>query len=270
MEKYRSKTKDRLEMIDVQSQKDDRQIPIDKVGVKNIRYPITVRDKENGFQQTVASINMYVNLPHDHKGTHMSRFIEVLSEYRRQITMENLSTILEELKKRLDAESAHLEVTFPYFITKKAPVTQAEGLMEYICTFKAAARSSGGRDLIIELVVPITTVCPCSKEISRYGAHNQRGEVRVALRFKRFIWIEDIIHLVEASGSSEVFSVLKREDEKYVTEKSFENPRFVEDVVREVARKLEADANITWFSVEAENFESIHNHSAYACIEKQK
>jgi GTP cyclohydrolase I len=257
-------------MIDVQSQKDTRQIPIDKVGVKNIRYPITVRDKENGFQQTVASINMYVDLPHDHKGTHMSRFIEVLSEYRRQVTLENLNTILDELKNRLDAESAHLEVTFPYFITKKAPVTQTEGLMEYICTFKASSKSTKGRDLVIELRVPITTVCPCSKEISEYGAHNQRGEVRVTFRFKKFIWIEDIIRLVEESGSAEVFSVLKRDDEKYVTEKSFENPMFVEDVVREVARKLEADPNITWFSVDSENFESIHNHSAYAYIERDK
>src|SRR4030042_1800872 len=203
-------------MIDVQSLKDNRQIPIDKVGVKNIRYPITVRDKENGFQQTVASINMYVDLPHDHKGTHMSRFIEVLSEYRRQVHLENLNTILDELKNRLDAESAHLEVTFPYFITKRAPVTQAEGLMEYICTFKASSKSTKGRDLVIELRIPITTVCPCSKE------------------------------------------------------KSFENPMFVEDVVREVARKLEADPNITWFSVDSENFESIHNHSAYAYIEREK
>jgi GTP cyclohydrolase I len=257
-------------MIDVQSQKDDRQIPIDKVGVKNIRYPITVRDKENGYQQTVASINMYVNLPHDHKGTHMSRFIEVLSEFRREVTLENLNIILDELKKRLNAESAHLEITFPYFVTKKAPVTQAEGLMEYICTFKASSKRNKGRDLIVELKIPIATVCPCSKEISEYGAHNQRAEVQVSLRFKKFIWIEDIVRLVEESGSSEVFSVLKREDEKFVTEKSFDNPMFVEDVVREVARKLESDQNITWFSVDSENFESIHNHSAYAYIERDK
>jgi GTP cyclohydrolase I len=257
-------------MIDVQNQKDDRQIPIDKVGVKNIRYPITVRDKENGFQQTVASINLYVNLPHDHKGTHMSRFIEVLSEFRREVTLENLNIILDELKKRLNAESAHLEITFPYFVTKKAPVTQAEGLMEYICTFKASTKRDKGRDLIVELKIPIATVCPCSKEISEHGAHNQRAEVRVSLRFKKFIWIEDIVRLVEESGSSEVYSVLKREDEKFVTEKSFENPMFVEDVVREVARKLESDPNITWFSVDSENFESIHNHSAYAYIERDK
>ncbi|MCU0578793.1 MAG: GTP cyclohydrolase FolE2 [Desulfobacterota bacterium] len=257
-------------MIDVQSQKDDRRIEIDKVGVKNIRYPITVRDKANGTQQTVASINMYVNLPHDHKGTHMSRFIEVLSEHRRQITLENFSKILEELKTRLNAESAHMEITFPYFITKTAPVSQAEGLMEYVCTFKGSANRSKGRDLLVELRIPITTVCPCSKEISSHGAHNQRGEVRVGIRFKKFVWIEDLIRLVEESSSCEVFSVLKRNDEKYVTEKGYDNPMFVEDVVREIARKLEADPNITWFSVDSENFESIHNHSAYAYIERQK
>ena len=257
-------------MIDVQSQKDHRNIEIDKVGVKNIRYPITVRDKENGTQQTVASINMYVNLPHDHKGTHMSRFIEVLSEYRRQISLENFSRILDELKNRLNAESAHMEITFPYFITKKAPISGTEGLMEYVCTFTGSVNRSKGRDLAIELRVPIATVCPCSKEISEYGAHNQRGEVRVSLRFKKFVWIEDIIRLVEESTSCEVFSVLKRNDEKFVTEKGYENPMFVEDVVREIALKLEADPNITWFAIDSENFESIHNHSAYAYIERQK
>ena len=257
-------------MIDVQNQKDERRIDIDKVGVKNIRYPITVRDKEHGLQQTVASVNMYVNLPHDYKGTHMSRFIEVLSKYRRQITLENFSAILDELKQRLNAESAHLEVTFPYFITKKAPVSQTEGLMEYVCTFKGSTTKTNKRDLVIQLKIPITTVCPCSKEISEYGAHNQRGEVRISLRFKKFIWIEDIIRLVEESSSSEVFSVLKRDDEKFVTEKGYENPMFVEDVVREVARKLDSDPNITWFSVDSENFESIHNHSAYAYIESKK
>jgi GTP cyclohydrolase IB len=257
-------------MIDVQSQKDHRNIEIDKVGVKNIRYPITVRDKENGTQHTVASINMYVNLPHDHKGTHMSRFIEVLSEYRRQISLENFSRILDELKNRLNAESAHMEITFPYFITKKAPISGTEGLMEYVCTFTGSVSRGKGRDLAIELRIPIATVCPCSKEISEYGAHNQRGEVRVGLRFKKFVWIEDIIRLVEESTSCEVFSVLKRNDEKFVTEKGYENPMFVEDVVREIALKLEADPNITWFAIDSENFESIHNHSAYAYIERHK
>jgi GTP cyclohydrolase I len=200
----------------------------------------------------------------------MSRFVELLSEYRRRISLQNFSDILEELKQRLNAESAHMEITFPYFITKKAPISQTEGLMEYVCTFKGSVHHTKGRDLVIDLKIPIATVCPCSKEISRYGAHNQRGEVRVSLRFKKFVWIEDIIHLVEESSSCEVFSVLKRNDEKFVTEKGYENPMFVEDVVREIARKLDADPNITWFSVDSENFESIHNHSAYAYIEKQK
>ncbi|MBU2551684.1 MAG: GTP cyclohydrolase I FolE2 [Proteobacteria bacterium] len=256
-------------MIDVQNLKDERRIDIDKVGVKNIRYPITVLDRANGKQRTVASVNMYVNLPHLYKGTHMSRFIEILSEYRQEISLENLSTILDEMKRRLNAESAHMELTFPYFIEKRAPVTNTPGLMEYNCTFTGSLNHKG-RDIIVEVAVPITTLCPCSKEISQAGAHNQRGEVRLAIRFTKFIWIEDIIRLVETSASSEVFSLLKRGDEKYVTESAYENPMFVEDVVREIALKLDLDENITWFSVAAENFESIHNHSAYAFIERKK
>ncbi|MFH1034469.1 MAG: GTP cyclohydrolase FolE2 [Pseudomonadota bacterium] len=256
-------------MIDVQSQLDDRNIAIDKVGVKNIRYPITVLDRANGTQQTVASINMYVNLPHQYKGTHMSRFIELLSEYSNNINIRNLSDILEEMKRRLAAESAHIEVEFPYFINKSAPVSGAQGLMEYGVAFRGSLNGKG-YDLVVEVTAPVTTLCPCSKEISQGGAHNQRGLVRLAVRFKRFIWIEDLIRLVENSASSEVFSVLKRDDEKFVTERAYATPRFVEDVVREVACKLGQDPNITWFTVDSENFESIHNHSAYAYIEQDK
>ena len=256
-------------MIDIQNQKDYRHIDIDKVGVKNIRYPITVLDKVNGTQRTVASVNMFVNLPHHYKGTHMSRFIEILSEYRQEISLENLTKILEEMKRRLDAESAHMELTFPYFIEKRAPVTETPSLMEYTCSFKGSLYGRG-RDIVVDTVVPITTLCPCSKEISKGGAHNQRGQVCLSVRFAKFIWIEDIIRLVETSASAEVFSLLKRGDEKFVTELAYENPMFVEDVVREIARKLDRDDNITWFSVAAENFESIHNHSAYAFIERKK
>jgi GTP cyclohydrolase I len=256
-------------MIDVQSQPDDRNIAIDKVGVKNIRYPITVLDRANGTQQTVASINMYVNLPHQYKGTHMSRFIELLSEYSNNINIRNLSDILEEMKRRLDAQSAHIEVEFPYFINKSAPVSGAQGLMEYGVAFRGSLNGRG-YDLVVQVTAPVTTLCPCSKEISQGGAHNQRGLVSLAVRFKRFIWIEDLIRLVEHSSSSEVFSVLKRDDEKYVTEHAYATPMFVEDVVREVARKLGQDPNITWFAVDSENFESIHNHSAYAYIEQDK
>lgn len=255
-------------MKDIQNHKDHRNIDIDQVGVKGIRYPITVLDKDMGEQQTVAEINMYVNLPRYYKGTHMSRFVEILNEHSRRISLQNFPEILEEMKKRLNAKSAHMEATFPYFINKAAPVTGVEGLMEYKCTLKGSLNK--GRDLIVMLYVPISTLCPCSKEISDFGAHNQRGEVRLQLRFKKFIWIEDLIKLVEESASSELYSVLKREDEKYVTERAYKNPMFVEDIVREIAAKLNGDPNITWFAVESENFESIHNHNAYACIEKHK
>lgn len=255
-------------MLDVQNQTDHRNIEIDKVGVKNIRYPITVLDKTNGKQQTVASIDMYVNLPRHYKGTHMSRFIEILSEYCHEISLHSLKTILEEMNKRLDSQSAHLTLSFPYFIEKKAPISQTPSLMEYRCSFKGAL-DKNGLDIVVELGVPINTLCPCSKEISEMGAHNQRGEVRLSFRFSKFLWIEDVIQMIETSGSAELFSLLKREDEKMVTETAYSNPMFVEDVVREVAQKLNQDDNITWFTVEAETFESIHNHSAYACVESR-
>lgn len=255
-------------MEDIQSHKDHRNIDIDQVGVKDIRYPITVLDKNNGKQQTVANINMYVNLPRQYKGTHMSRFVEVLNEHRKRISLQNFSEILQEVKTRLNAESAHMEITFPYFINKMAPVTGSEGLMEYKCSFRG--NLDKGIDIVTTINVPISTLCPCSKEISEYGAHNQRGIVTLKVRFKKFIWIEDLIKLVEETASSEVFSVLKREDEKFVTEKAYQNPKFVEDIVRDIALKLNDDQNITWFAVESENFESIHNHNAYAYIEKHK
>ena len=255
-------------MKDIQNQKDDRNIDIDKVGIKDIRYPITVRDKEIKTQQTVALINMYVNLPRNYKGTHMSRLIEILNEHNRSISIQNLSDILLTMKKRLNAESAHIEISFPYFIMKSSPVTHSQGLMEYQCTFKGSINK--GKDLVVMINVPITTLCPCSKEISSYGAHNQRGEIRLQVRFNKFVWIEDLIKLAEGCASCDVYSVLKREDEKYVTEKAYQNPKFVEDVVRDVAKELEKDPNITWFAVESENFESIHNHNAYAYIERNQ
>lgn len=258
------------EIADVQSRPDHRMIDIDKVGVKDISYPIVVLDKFNGVQHTVARINVYVNLPYRHKGTHMSRFVEILSDYRRHISIKNISTILEETRRRLHAQSAHIELTFPYFIEKQAPVTRARGLMEYICTINGSLNGAGEIDLVVGVKVPITTLCPCSKEISKAGAHNQRGEVRVQVRFNKFFWIEDLIHLIEESASSEVYALLKRPDEKYVTERAYANPMFVEDVVREIAQKLDKIDNFTWYSIDSENFESIHNHSAYAYIESHK
>ncbi|MBW2593265.1 MAG: GTP cyclohydrolase I FolE2 [Deltaproteobacteria bacterium] len=253
-------------MKDIQKQRDYRNTPIDNVGIKNLRYPITVRDRRQGSQDTVASVNMYVNLPHKDKGTHMSRFVELLHLLRPEISLEKFSEILEEMKKHLNAASAHLEVTFPYFMEKKAPVSRIPGFMDYTCRIIGSSNSAVKTDLVSEVIVPISSVCPCSKEISDAGAHNQRGEVRLSTRFKKFIWMEDMIELVEQCASCDVYSVLKRVDEKYVTEKGYSNPKFVEDIVRDIAVLLKRDDNITWFSVSAENFESIHNHSAYASI----
>lgn len=254
-------------MKDIQNQRDFRNIPIDKVGIKNLRYPITVRDRRDGFQHTIALINMYVDLPDKYKGTHMSRFVELLHLLKPEISLKKFSVLLDEMKKHLNAASAHIQMTFPYFIEKNAPVSNAPGLMDYTCRIIGTSEPDGKVDLISEVIVPISSVCPCSKEISEAGAHNQRGEVRLRTRFKKFIWMEDMIDLVECSASCDVYSVLKRVDEKNVTEKGYENPKFVEDIVRDIAEKLKSDDNITWFSVSAENFESIHNHSAYAHIE---
>ena len=253
-------------MKDTQNQRDYRNITIDKVGIKNLRYPITVLDRRNGRQDTVATINMYVDLPHEYKGTHMSRFVEILNVLRPEVSLKKISDALEQMKKHLNAASSHIEVTFPYFIEKNAPISNSPGLMDYTCKLTGSSGPDGKIDFVSEVIVPVSSVCPCSKEISEAGAHNQRGEVRLSIRFKKFIWIEDMIEIVEKSGSSEVYSVLKRVDEKYITEYGFSNPKFVEDIVRDIAIKLKEDSNITWFSVSAENFESIHNHSAYAHI----
>ena len=254
-------------MKDVQNERDYRNIPIDKVGIKNLRYPIKVLDRQNHYQNTVATINMYVDLPHKAKGTHMSRFVEILNVFRPEVSLERISVVLDQMKKDLNAASAHVELAFPYFIEKTAPESKSMGLMDYSCRWVGASDAEGKLDLVCEIVVPISSVCPCSKEISDGGAHNQRGQVTLRTRFKKFIWMEDMIELVEANASCEVYSVLKRVDEKFVTEKAYMNPKFVEDIVRDIAVKLNEDDNITWFSVSAENFESIHNHSAYAHIE---
>jgi len=255
-------------MIDIQNLKDERNINIKKVGVKGLKYPITVLDRNIGTQPVNATINMYVNLIHRFKGTHMSRFVEVLNEIREQVNIRTFHSILEKIRVKLHAESAHIEIEFPYFIEKTAPLSRAKSLMEYHCQFLGTCTDST-MDFVVGMVVPVTTVCPCSKEISRAGAHNQRSIVTVRLRFRKFFWIEDVIKLIEESASGEVFSLLKRVDEKFVTEKGYENPMFVEDVVRNVAGRLSQDPNFTWYSVEAENFESIHNHSAYAYVEKE-
>ena len=254
-------------MIDIQNQKDYRNIDIQKVGVKGIKYPIVVLDRANGTQNVNATINIYVNLPHHFKGTHMSRFVEILNEFRGQINIKTFQKILKNIRSKLHAESAHMEIEFPYFVEKTAPVSGSKSLMEYTCFF-CGQNNGNTTDFLVGVIVPVTTVCPCSKEISNNGAHNQRSMVTAKVRFKRFFWLEDIIRLVEDSASGEVYSLLKRVDEKFVTEKAHENPMFVEDVVRNVAQQLNRDDNFSWYCVEAENFESIHNHSAYAYVEK--
>lgn len=251
---------------DVQASPDSRRIAIDKVGVKDIRYPIVVLDRKNKFQHTIASINMYVDLPHQFKGTHMSRFIEILNEHRGEISVRNFPEILDKMKKRFNASTAHLHVEFPYFIEKSAPVSKSKGLMEYMCAYSGELKEK--RDFVLSVSVPVSTLCPCSKEISERGAHNQRGIVKVSVRFDGFVWIEDIVKAIEKSASSPVYSLLKRVDEKHITEHSYDNPMFVEDVVREAALNLKKIKSIRWFRVEAENWESIHNHSAYAFLER--
>jgi GTP cyclohydrolase I len=255
-------------MIDIQNLKDERNIDIQKVGVKGLKYPIVVLDRARGTQPVNATINMYVSLLHNFKGTHMSRFVEVLNEIREQVNIRTFHDILEKMRSKLRAESAHIEIEFPYFVEKTAPRSGAKSLMEYRCRF--LGKSDGKMmDFVVGMEVPVTTVCPCSRAISSVGAHNQRSIVTVMVRFRKFFWIEDVIKLIEGSASGEVYSLLKRVDEKYVTEKGYRNPMFVEDVVRNVGERLSLDANFTWYRVEAENFESIHNHSAYACVEKE-
>jgi len=252
---------------DMQSQRDDRELPIDKVGVRGLRFPIQVRDRAHNVQNTVATIGMFVDLPKEFKGTHMSRFVEALNEHGSVIHVENIRDILHSLQKRLNSATSHLEVEFPYFMTKQSPVSRKESVMDYVARFDAAA-CGAEIDFVLTVKAHVTTLCPCSKAIAKYGAHNQRGLVTVALRFSRPVWIEDVVAMIESSASSELYALLKRQDEKAVTERAYENPVFVEDLVRNVALQLNAHPLVTWYKVEAENFESIHNHNAYACIEK--
>jgi len=252
---------------DKQSERDTRELRIDKVGVRGLRFPIQVRDRSRKIQNTVATIGMFVDLPKEFKGTHMSRFVEVLNAHGNIIHVENIPDILASLQTKLNSATSHLEIEFPYFMAKKSPVSRKESLMDYLVRFDAAA-CGAEMDFLMTVKVNVTTLCPCSKAISKYGAHNQRGEVTVALRFKRTVWIEEVVAMIEASASSELYALLKRQDEKAVTERAYENPVFVEDLVRNVALRLNAHPLVKWYQVEAENYESIHNHNAYACIKK--
>jgi GTP cyclohydrolase I len=256
-------------IADVQNYPDSRKLAIDKVGIKSIRHPIKVMDKNSGVQHTIASFGMYVYLPHHFKGTHMSRFIEILNGNEREFSVESFEEVLRLMVRKLEAESGHIEMNFPYFVNKKAPVSGVQSLMDYDVTFIGEIRD-GSYIQTMKVLVPCTSLCPCSKKISEYGAHNQRSHVTITVRTNAFVWIEDIIKIAEENASSQLYGLLKRPDEKYVTEKAYENPKFVEDLVRDVAAALNQDERIDAYVVEAENFESIHNHSAYALIERDK
>ncbi len=253
---------------DVQGRADTRRIAIDRVGIKDIRHPVRVKDRSAGEQHTIATFNMYVNLPHNFKGTHMSRFVETLHQAP-EISVDSFRAILVQMTKRLDADAGHIEMAFPFFVSKRAPISGVESLMDYQAALIGECRH-GETTMWIRVVVPVTSLCPCSKKISERGAHNQRSHVTIKAKLREHMWIEELIDIAESEASCELYGILKRPDEKYVTERAYDNPKFVEDMVRDVAMRLDSEARIGGYVVESENFESIHNHSAYALIEREK
>jgi GTP cyclohydrolase IB len=252
---------------DVQSTPDTRRLAIDRVGIKSIRHPARIRERSGGVQHTVAHFNMYVGLPHHFKGTHMSRFVEILNAHEREISPDTFRLMLREMVKKLEAGTGHIEMSFPYFVAKKAPVSGVTSLMDYEVTFVGEI-VDGKEVFTLKVLVPVTSLCPCSKKISERGAHNQRSHVTIAARINTFVWIEELIDIAENQASCQLYGLLKRPDEKFVTENAYDNPKFVEDMVRDIAAQLNADKRVTGYVVESENFESIHNHSAYAMIAK--
>lgn len=254
---------------DVQARADSRRIPINKVGIKDVYHPVRVRDRSSGEQHTIANFNMYVALPHNFKGTHMSRFVELLHGNEREISVESFRDILAQMTEKLNAQTGHIEMEFPFFVMKKAPISGVESLMNYQASLIGELHN-GVSELWLKVVVAATSLCPCSKDISRYGAHNQRSHITIKAKVDGHMWLEELIDIAESEASCEVFGILKRADEKHVTERAYENPKFVEDIVRDVAVRMNNEDRVRAYVVEAENFESIHNHSAYALIEKDK
>ena len=250
---------------DIQSKQDLRNLAIDQVGIRAIRHPVKVRDRSRGEQYTIASFNMYVGLPHNFKGTHMSRFVEVLNNHENVISVHSFKDIVKEVAQKLNSDNSKIEMTFPYFLEKSAPVTRVKSLVDYEATL-CGELADGAVTITLRVVVPVTSLCPCSKEISNYGAHNQRSHVTITVSAHEFVWIEELIQLAERNASSQLYGLLKRPDEKFVTEEAYDNPKFVEDMVRDIASELICDERILYYEVESENFESIHNHSAYARI----
>ena len=252
----------------MQGRTDTRRLPINRVGIKDIRHPVRVKDRSAGEQHTIATFNMYVSLPHNFKGTHMSRFVEILHS-EREISVESFGAMLATMTQRLEADTGHIEMSFPFFVMKRAPVSGVESLMDYHASL-IGERRGDHTEMWVKVVVPVTSLCPCSKRISDYGAHNQRSHVTISARLRHHMWIEELIEIAESEASCELYGILKRPDEKFVTERAYDNPKFVEDMVRDVATRLNADERIAAYVVESENFESIHNHSAYALIERDK
>jgi GTP cyclohydrolase I len=254
-------------MKDIQNLSDTRGIDIQKVGVTDVHLPFLIREKSGGFQSVLANIQVTVSLPNQYKGTHMSRFVEVLNEWRQKaVSLREIRLILEDIIQRLDAREGHLEIAFKYFIEKEAPVSHLKSVLDYDIVFSGNLTAAGKFDAILSVTVPFTSLCPCSKAISDGGAHNQRSMMKASVRFvpPQFEWIEDLVHVMESQASSPVYSLLKREDEKYVTEAAYNNPKFVEDTIRDLVLAFRKIKSIRWFDVECKNFESIHNHNAYA------
>lgn len=254
-------------MKDVQNEKDLRHIAIRQVGIKDLRWPIVLKDKEKGIQHSIAKVTVAVDLPHDLRGTHMSRFVECLQTLG-TVELNEMENILDKLKQHLAAEKSFLQLEFPYFITKVAPVSGMAAPMDIDCIYRAEKRNHF--KLRITAIIPIQTLCPCSKEISEYGAHNQRAWAKLEIESTEMVWLEELAAIADASASAPLYGLLKRPDEKFVTEHAYENPRFVEDAVREIALRLEADKRINWYHVEVESMESIHNHNAFAVVEKSE
>jgi len=256
-------------MADVQSRPDSRRLSIEQVGIKDIRHPVKISDRNGGEQHTVATFSMYVALPEHFKGAHMSRFVHILNQREREISVRSFRHMINEMTELLEAENGRIQMCFPYFINKKAPVSGVSSLVDYEVTLTGEVKA-GRSTMHLQVQVPVTSLCPCSKAISDYGAHNQRSHVTVSVESNAFIWIEEIVEIVEAEASSEIYGLLKRVDEKHVTERAYDNPKFVEDVVRDIAARLNDDSRVMAYTIESENFESIHNHSAYARISRDK
>ncbi len=254
-------------MKDVQSEKDLRRIPLKHVGIKKLRWPVELRDREHGVQRTVAEVTLAVDLPHDLRGTHMSRFVESMVQLG-PLGLNEIEMLLDKLKENLQAERAVMRLAFPYFINKKAPVSGMIAPMDIDCVYEAEKGQSFR--LTVEAVIPIQTLCPCSKEISAYGAHNQRAFAKLKIEASEMVWLEELASIADQAASAPVFGLLKRPDEKHVTELAYDNPRFVEDAVRELAILLENDERILRYRAEIESVESIHNHNAFAVVEKSE